>query len=117
MLIEMFKIQEEFQNNFITKKELNNFKNRQQYINLMLLSCFNELSEIQNNTLWKHKNYIKYGYKKEMIFNEILFKKEIIDIWHFIMNLWLSVDGTPEEFYNEYINKNNINKLRQKNKY
>ena len=44
-------------------------------------------------------------------------KFEIIDAWHFLMNMWVAVDGTPEEFYNYYINKNKANWERQQKGY
>ena len=54
-----------------------------------------------------------FGWKVQNLASEKKYKQEIIDLWHFTMNLWLIVGGTPEEFYKMYCEKNKINHDRQ----
>ena len=44
-------------------------------------------------------------------------KFEIIDAWHFLMNYWVSIGGTPQEFFNYYHSKNKENFSRQERNY
>jgi len=41
------------------------------------------------------------------------FIDELVDAWHFFMNLILAADITPEEFYKRYLAKNKENHKRQ----
>lgn len=87
----------------------------QHYIDKMLLAIHEEAVEIARETMskdiempfgWKHTNG-----------SEEKYKQEIIDLWHFTMNLWLVIGGTDQEFFEMYLDKNNINHERQNNKY
>lgn len=44
-------------------------------------------------------------------------KEEIIDEWHFVMNRWLALGGTPQEFFEMYLRKNQTNHSRISNGY
>lgn len=101
---------------FIKQFEFKDLKDLQDYINMNLLSCYNELAEIQNETRWKHKEQ-KFGYKKDININIKRFNEEIIDLWHFIMNLYMAGGGTALTFYQEYMKKVNKNEKRQQNSY
>jgi len=45
------------------------------------------------------------------------YKEELIDAWHFFMNMMLLVDFKPDEFYSMYMEKNAENIERQKRGY
>lgn len=97
-----------------SKKEL---KFNQEYINLNLLACYDELGEIQRETAWKNPTYIKYGWKKGQDFNMENYKEEIIDLFHFIINLCISANMDHKELLERYLNKNKINQNRKKGGY
>lgn len=42
---------------------------------------------------------------------------EVVDMFHFFMNFWISIGGTPEALYNMYMAKNKENHERQKRGY
>lgn len=46
-------------------------------------------------------------------FNRDAFVGELIDAWHFLMNLFLVADCSPEEMYAYYLKKNAKNRARQ----
>ena len=43
--------------------------------------------------------------------------EEVIDAFHFILNIWLALGYNAEDFYAMYMAKNNINRLRQEKGY
>ena len=45
------------------------------------------------------------------------FKKEMVDAFHFFMNILLAADMDSEDLFNEYLEKNKINIDRQNNGY
>lgn len=98
--------------NIVNDKPLN----RQLFIDKMLLAAHEELTEISRETLSKSSD-MPFGWKQNQSFNEDKYKEEIIDLWHFVMNLWLAIDGTPEEFYKLYLEKNEENHVRQEEGY
>ncbi len=89
---------------------------RQMFIDKMLLAVHEEASEIARESISKHIN-MPFGWKRDVSFNEDKYKKEIIDLWHFTMNLWMIVGGTDQEFFEMYLDKNHINHERQENEY
>lgn len=44
-------------------------------------------------------------------------KEELIDVWHFFMNVLIAADVTPKDFFDIYCKKNSINHDRQDNNY
>ena len=115
-LYHMFEIQKEFQTYKKIWKKIKDV-GIQKYINQMLLACHEEISEIMRETNYKNPDFVEFGWKKNQQMNVKRYKEEIIDLWHFVMNLWLCVDGTPKEFYNMYLEKNKENIERVKNNY
>lgn len=83
----------------------------QPYINQMLLACYEEVTEVMKETKYKHKD-LPFGWKKNLVMNDKQFKEELIDLWHFMMNLWLCVGGTSKEFFEMYRDKNKENYKR-----
>jgi len=113
------RLEEMFSHQFLFQTRLGVFEKTadttvmaQHYIDRMLLSIHEEAAEIGKETLSKHK-IMPFGWKENQVANEEKYREEIVDLWHFVMNLWLAVDGTPEEFFALYCKKNKINYKRQ----
>lgn len=111
-----------FDKQSVLQRKMKNFplkgnKQKQEFININVLACLDELSEILRETAWKNPKYIKYGWKKTQKLNPELFKEEIIDLWHFIINLSLVSGMDSDELYRRFINKNKTNHKRQKDGY
>ena len=115
-LDKLFDLQKKFQ---IRLKNIpfESFSDRQQFINLMTISCCDELLEALRETSWKNPQYIKHGWKKTQEFNEGAFKEELIDVWHFLINLSLAAGLTSSELYEAFLSKHQENNERQDNKY
>lgn len=86
-------------------------------IKLMLdmISCLhNELEELRDALPWKMwKTYDGYNLTKEL--PEI--KYEIVDLFHFVLNLAIVSGMTPAELLRYYLSKNEQNHNRQKKGY
>ena len=119
MLIRMFEKQQELQEKLgIWKKiEADPPQAKQAFINQMILACQEELVEIMRETPYKNPEYVPFGWKKGQIGDPEKFKDEIIDLWHFVMNLALVSGMNANEFYLRYCKKNTINLHRQKINY
>ena len=89
--------------------------NKQQYINQMLLSLFEESVEIMRETGYKNPNYVPFGWKQTQEWNVENYKEEIIDLFHYVMNLCIAVNMEANEFFEIYCKKNGINHERQEN--
>jgi len=83
---------------------------RMDYFKDMFIGCITELCEVIENTAWK-------PWKKSSKTDLIKTRKELIDVWHFLINLSISAGLTPETIFNEFIKKNEINNRRQDNGY
>lgn len=81
-------------------------KQRQDFINIQSLALIDEVMESLRETPWK-------PWKKNQEFNESNYKEELVDAWHFLINLTLASGMTPESFHERFINKNNKNHKRQ----
>ena len=113
----MFDKQRKLQENFgIFEKTKISPVMKQHFIDRMLLAIHEETVEIGRETMSKNKK-MPFGWKQQCFMNEDKCKQEIIDLWHFTMNLWLIMGGTDEEFFEMYLKKNNINHTRQENGY
>jgi dimeric dUTPase (all-alpha-NTP-PPase superfamily) len=88
----------------------------QHFIDRMILAIHEEASEILRETMSKHTD-MPFGWKQLHEGTEEKYKEEIIDLWHFTMNLWLVVGGTADEFFELYQQKNKINYKRQQENY
>ena len=82
-----------------------------EYIKDMVLAAHSELTEILNEINWKpwKKTTKTVDVKK--------FKKEIIDLQHFVINLALSANMDSKEFFELYDSKNKENLKRQREGY
>lgn len=80
------------------------------YLRTQFLSLEDELHEAMQETGWKPwatSNHI----------NREAFKGELVDAWHFFMNLMLAVGMTGDELYMGYIEKSAVNRKRQEDGY
>lgn len=80
-----------------------------------------ECDEIEEILPWKHWSREQIGekaypdLKPEERMN--MLRIEIIDIWHFLMNLLMVCGMGPDDLYAMYVSKNKVNFERQKNEY
>lgn len=99
----MFELQRKFQS------KLKNDIDSKEYKKEMALALMIEIGEFMNTVDWK-------SWKHNHIENEDKIKEELIDVWHFLINItlpWMSVN----ELYKRFNKKHNINNERQKNDY
>lgn len=82
-----------------------------QYIKDMVLALTDELHELLAEVDWKPWTQ---GVRKV---NEDGAKKELVDIWHFVMNLMLVTGMSTDDLYKMYMRKRQVNVDRQKNAY
>jgi dimeric dUTPase (all-alpha-NTP-PPase superfamily) len=75
-------------------------------IKLNVLALTDELHEALNETGWK-------PWATSRHINEDALKNELIDAWHFFMNLCLHAGLTPDELFKRYAEKRAINVQRQ----
>jgi dimeric dUTPase (all-alpha-NTP-PPase superfamily) len=113
----MFEIQNNLQDRLGTFDKIKNLSDQQEFINQMILAIHEEATEIIKKTPYKNPQYVKFGWKKTQKMDLAMYKMEIIDLWHFVMNLCLVVGMGPEEFYRVYCDKNKENHDRQDNSY
>ncbi len=99
------------------KLETGKIYQNQEYINLMLLAINDELMEAMRETNWKNPKEIKYGWKIKQEFNEDNFKNELVDVWHFLINLTLASGMDSKELFSKYTEKNKENHARKDKKY
>ena len=79
-------------------------------IKLNVLACTAELHEALAETGWK-------PWATSQHINEEQFKTELIDAWHFLMNLFLHAGMMPTEIWARYNLKWKINMQRQEDGY
>ena len=91
-------------------QDMLNIKYDQEYREKMILASIDELMEMLRETPWK-------PWKKHQKYNKKNYKKELIDLWHFVINLSLDAGFTPKSLLSNFKIKNSINKLRQKDGY
>ena len=105
-LKELFELQKQLQKrlgNDISKFDLEFYK-----INHLALE--NELHEALRETPWK-------PWKKQQNLNIDKLKEELVDAWHFIINMSLCAQMDSNELYERFKSKNQINHKRQENEY
>lgn len=80
------------------------------YLRTQFLALEDELHEAMAETGWKPwatSNHI----------NREAFKSELVDAWHFFMNLMLAVGMTADELFHGYVEKSALNRTRQADGY
>jgi len=87
----------------------------QQYINAMSLALCEEVFEALRET--NHKPW-KTNFGQPLNNSQIeKFREELVDVWHFLINLTLASGMSAQELYDRFIIKNQINHERQVNGY
>jgi len=81
-----------------------------QYLKDMILASVDELMEVLREIPWKN-------WKKQQEFHKEELKEEIVDVYHFLINISLASGMDYEELHERYMNKNKINHQRQKDGY
>lgn len=106
------KLDKLFKMQFILQDRLgfSNPEDLQNYINLMVLGVLEELGECLHETKWK-------PWKKTATYNENNFQKEVIDLWHFVINLTIASGMDANKLFEKFSEKNKINHRRQENGY
>ena len=107
MLCLMFKMQKRLQKKIYGS----HFPFKQEYVEKMFLGVVTELCESLENTPWKQQ------WKSSARLDEERFRKEIIDLWHFVINYTMASGMTAEDVYHMFVEKNKENHERQKNEY
>lgn len=90
---------------------------KQQFINQMCLALHEETVEMMRETAYKNPEYVLFGWKKGQQFNNERFKEEIVDAWHFLMNMIIISEMDGDEFYLRYKAKHAKNHERQDQSY
>lgn len=83
---------------------------RSEYLSEMILALEDELHEAMKEFSWKSWASAQY-------FNRDTFVGELVDAWHFLMNLLIAADVSAEELYTRYVTKNMLNAKRQREGY
>ncbi len=111
-LLEMFTAQEELQRKAykIFPRDMT-VEDAIEYIRINVLAATDELHEALGEVDWKPWAHGKREVRKDA------FIGELIDVWHFLMNLVLAAGYDAEEasvlFYDRYVGKCEINERRQ----
>lgn len=101
-----------FKKQILLQKRLKNTNmiGNQGFINIMTLAAIDELMESIRETPWK-------PWKKQQKFNQEKYKEEIIDLWHFVVNLSLAAGFDANTLYEMFKDKNKVNHKRQNTGY
>ncbi|MFY9797569.1 MAG: dUTPase [Candidatus Nitrosopolaris sp.] len=83
---------------------------KEERISLLATAMIHEAIELQRLTNWK-------WWKKPVKFDEAQAREEIIDLWHFLVQVSIELGMTPKGILDEYFRKNLINKERQEKGY
>lgn len=111
-LSQMFKLQGDLQREAYGAHpaDIEDVDERLQFIKDMILASEDELHEALGEVGWK-------PWATSRHINEEAFKGELVDLWHFFMNLAMAVNMTPDELYDRYIAKRLKNIKRQEEGY
>jgi len=110
----MFKIQKAFQDRVDQRYKSTDLKERAAFLRDHFVFCNQEMQEmLYEIPFFKHwKDYskmtdeeIKEAYDKA--------KEELIDAWHFFINIMLGLGMTAEELFTRYLDKHKENIRRQ----
>lgn len=92
-------------------------KLRQHFINQMMLAVHEEAVEAMRETAYKNPAFVRFGWKKHQPYNQEKFQNEIIDLWHFLLNLSIISGMTAKDIYDKYMIKSQENKNRKDDGY
>jgi len=105
-LKEMFRKQAEFQ----TRLGNDAYLYSTPFIKDMILALNCEAMEALQEVPWKE-------WKRDQKFNTDRFKEEVIDIWHFLINISLAAGLDEDSLFKEFMKKNRKNIKRQREGY
>jgi dimeric dUTPase (all-alpha-NTP-PPase superfamily) len=110
-LNEMYDAQRDLQKT-INGYDLADQTDEQRIVNIKenYVAIVQELGEVLNETGWK-------SWATSRHINTEAYKGELVDVFHFFMNLMLHVDMTPDDLYEGYLRKREVNVQRQLNNY
>jgi hypothetical protein len=103
-LEKLFEMKKEFHKKYIV------YPMNLQYKKDIIMALIAESIEALNELPWK-----PWKRNQEIYYEN--FQKEIIDIWHFLINLTIAAGINPEELMVMFTEKNEINIKRQKERY
>lgn len=83
---------------------------RVQFVKDMVLAATSELHEFLDETNWK-----PWSIGDQC--NKPLMRKELVDLWHFVMNLMLVSGMSADQLYHMYRDKREVNARRQQQGY
>ena len=118
MLESLFQKQKELHQTIATYSTSNGSQYSKKFLSLskeerlsaLCTAIIHEAVELQRLNNWK-------WWKKTVEFDQNHAKEELIDIWHFVIDVSIELGMTPRDILAAYITKNQINKDRQKNDY
>lgn len=76
------------------------------YIKDMILGLEDELHEVMGEMSWKPWTVGEKSINADGV------KKELVDAWHFLMNIMVAVDMSGDELYKMYMKKRAVNEAR-----
>lgn len=107
-------LQDMFAKQVNLQKNMNQTFN-QRYLNDMSMALVEEVFEALRET--NHKPW-RVNFNEPLTQNqEIKFKEELIDAWHFLINLSIASGMTANELHFRFMEKNKINIKRQEERY
>lgn len=117
-LNEIFKMQKKLQEEIFKKKyNIKNFdlanlseKDKRFWTKEMFICAVDELCELMREVGFKH-------WKTEQPINDCNVRNEIVDIWHFLINISIIWGISPDILHSKYKQKHKINMQRQKDGY
>jgi dimeric dUTPase (all-alpha-NTP-PPase superfamily) len=102
---------------FSIQKELGSIMDLSRYptstegrLSALSTAIIHEAVELQRLTSWK-------WWKKPAPFDEEAAKEELIDIWHFVVQASIELGMNPADILDEYKEKNQVNRDRQRSGY
>lgn len=83
---------------------------KEERISALATAIIHEAVEVQRLTNWK-------WWKNPTKFDDVQARQEVIDLWHFLIQMSIELGMTPNEILDEYLRKNRVNKERQQKGY
>lgn len=114
MFMLQFELQKELGNLIIMGNDQGSW---QRYVNIMTLALVDETMEMLRETSYKNPNYVVGGWKKTQETHLEQMRDEIVDMWHFLLNLTMAAGFTPNELFIMYERKNLENIQRHRDDY
>lgn len=114
-VIYMDKLEELFTKQYTFQVSLGNMPfaddaERQAFINMHTLALIDETMEALRETRYKN-------WKKNQTFDTLKFQQELVDAWHFLINLTIAAGMDAETLFERFEDKHIINIKRQQEGY